>query len=427
MLHKLIFKLGAAKRNPSLKKQLEFLLESDKWSYEKLEAYQLEKLKELLKFAYKYSPFYTAMFDKVGFVPDKITSVNDLKVLPVIDKKVLVEHNAEIQSRFPFKTLRESESSGTSGVSLKMYRNEEWDSGHRAALFRGYHWYGVKPWEREGYFWGYNIGAKQQRKIKFFDALVNRFRLFSYDDKSIVEFAKKLRKASFLTGYSSMIYEVAKYINKRNTQNDFHLKMVKGTSEKIFDKYQEEVKKAFGQKMISEYGACESGMIAFECPEGGYMHVVMENVVVEEIDGEIVVTNLLSKSFPIIRYKLGDYVKLAPKKFKCSCGRNHPVVLDVLGRVGKKIIGVKSSYPSLTFYYVFKNLGQKGIVLNYQAVQNEVGKITLRVEQNTQEYEPQLRKELAKYFGTDLSIDVVWNEHIHAVNGKLKDFITTID
>ena len=29
--------------------------------------------------------------------------------------------------------------------------------------------------------------------------------------------------------------------------------MIKGTSEKIFDKYQEEAKKAFGMKMVSEY------------------------------------------------------------------------------------------------------------------------------------------------------------------------------
>ena len=77
--------------------------------------------------------------------------------------------------------------------------------------------------------------------------------------------------------------------------------------------------------------------------------------VLEEENGEIIVTNLLSRSFPIIRYKLGDFVRLASSDFKCSCGRAHPVILDVLGRVGKNVLGKKSIYPSLTFYYVFKN------------------------------------------------------------------------
>lgn len=64
------------------------------------------------------------------------------------------------------------------------------------------------------------------------------------------------------------------------------------------------MEKAFGAKIISEYGAAESGLIAYECPECGNMHINMENVIVEESEGEIVVTNLLSRSFPIIRYKL---------------------------------------------------------------------------------------------------------------------------
>lgn len=67
------------------------------------------------------------------------------------------------------------------------------------------------------------------------------------------------------------------------------------------------------------------------------MHINMENVILEEVNGEAVVTNLLSRSFPIIRYKLGDYIKLAPESFKCKCGRAHPVLLDVLGRVGKRL------------------------------------------------------------------------------------------
>lgn len=427
MFHKPIYKAGVKRRNPSLMPYLDFLMESDKWSIEQLSDYQLKKCKDLLEFAQKYSPFYREHFDRCGFEPSKMRSLEDLKKIPPIDKQVLLTRNGDIQSTYRFAKLFFSETSGTSGQVLKFYRNEEWDSCNRAAMFRGYKWYGVSPWDRNGYFWGYNIDKSQRLKTAVLDELQNRFRIFSYDEDHIRKFADKLRNAVYVGGYSSMIYEVAKIVNRLGINNDFHLKMVKGTSEKIYSSYQNEVKEAFGQKIISEYGSAESGLIAFECPEGGHMHINMENVIVEEENNEIIVTNLLSKSFPIIRYKLGDAITLAPSDFKCKCGRQHPVLLDVIGRVGKSIIGKQSAYPSLTFYYIFKNLAFKGIDLNYQAVQEEKGKIVLKIEQDQHEYLTALQNELQKYFHEDIDFEIRWGEHLHSMNGKLKDFITSLN
>lgn len=429
MLHKLLFKLGQAKRNPSLQSHYNFLLESDIWSKEQIEAYQLTKLKELLVHAYNYSPFYTRLFNQLSFDPNNIQSIDDLNKLPLMDKRIAIDNNKEIQSRYDFKKLFVAETSGTSGATLKIFRSEEWDSYNRAALFRGYHWYGVNPWDKNGYFWGFNISPKKRFITRVLDKLQNRFRIFSYSENEVRKFVEQLKKgATFIGGYSSMIYETAKMVNKLGIGDDINLKMIKGTSEKIYDSYQEEVKKAFGKKIISEYGSCETGIIAYECPECGNMHIVSEHVIVECIDGEIVVTNLLSHSFPIIRYKLGDSVELEDPKFECSCGRKHPVIKSVLGRVGKKIIGKTASYPSLTFYYVFKNMGlTKNINLNYQAQQTEAGKVVLLIEQDTPEYLPDLNEEIIKYFGNDIDFTVMWGQKIRPEKGKLRDFITTIN
>jgi len=65
-------------------------------------------------------------------------------------------------------------------------------------------------------------------------------------------------------GYSSLIYEVAKMINKnRELKNDIRLSLIKGTSEKIYEIYQNEVLEAFGKRIVSEYGSAEGGIIAF--------------------------------------------------------------------------------------------------------------------------------------------------------------------
>lgn len=426
MLHKFIYDLGMRYRNPSLLPYLKFLNESDKWSLEQLERYQFEKVKVFLCFAGKYSRFYKEYFAKYNFVPSQMVALKDMDVLPPISKNVLIERNEDIHTDYKFSKLIYCETSGTSGQVLSYHKDEVWDSHNRAAMFRGYSWYGVKPYERNGYFWGYN--KTMNKKGEFLDFLQNRFRVFSYNEEEIVKFVNKLRSATFLEGYSSMIYEVAKIVNRLGLSNQFDLKMIKGTSEKIYDSYQDEVFKAFGKKIISEYGASESGLIAYECPEGGHMHINMENCVVEVENGEIIVTNLLSRSFPIIRYKLGDSVTLAPDGFKCPCGRQHPVILDVLGRVGKNVYGRKEKYPSLTFYYVFKNLAlNKGVTLNYQVVQNEKGHVLLKIEQNHPELAEDIKAEMHKYFVGDLEYELSWGQKLHTMDGKLKDFITTIE
>ena len=426
MLHKIVYNLGMKYRNPSLLPYLKFLKDSDKWSLEQLQEYQFKKAKEFLCFTGEHSVFYKEYFARYNFVPSKMTSLKDLDVLPPITKDVLIARNADIHTDYKFSKLIFCETSGTSGQVLSYHKDEVWDSHNRAAMFRGYSWYGVEPYERNGYFWGYNKSMNFKGTV--LDMLQNRFRVFSYNEDEIEKFAMKLKSASFLEGYSSMIYEVAKIINRLGLSQKFNLKMIKGTSEMIYDYYQEEVQKAFGKKIISEYGASESGLIAYECPEGGHMHINMENCIVEVENGEIIVTNLLSRSFPIIRYKLGDSVTLAPEGFKCSCGRSHPVILDVLGRVGKNIHGKKNHYPSLTFYYVFKNLAlTKGVNLNYQAVQDKPGEVTIKIEQIHPELASDIKVEMEKYFKDDLDYQLLWGTKLHSMNGKLKDFITTLE
>ena len=294
-------------------------------------------------------------------------------------------------------------------------------------MHRGYSWYGVQSWERNGYLWGYDFSFKRRLKTQALDTLQNRFRLFSYKEEEIEHFLRKLTNAAFLSGYSSMIHELAKRVNARRDGNHrFNLKLIKGTSEKIFPSYQSDVIKAFGKPMISEYGAAEAGIIAFECPQGS-MHVNMETVIVEEINHEIVVTNLVSRSFPIIRYKLGDYIEVDRER-RCQCGMEHEIVREVLGRVGKVIYGVKEEYPSLTLYYVFKNLAAESqIILSYQAVQSERGSLILNIEQKVGPAAARkLRRELRKYFGDDVAVEIRDQVTKELGRGKKTDFVSTL-
>jgi phenylacetate-CoA ligase len=55
------------------RKTYAFLRESQWWSREQLEAYQLEQLSKLLHHAYENVPYYRRVFDERGLKPNRYT------------------------------------------------------------------------------------------------------------------------------------------------------------------------------------------------------------------------------------------------------------------------------------------------------------------------------------------------------------------
>jgi len=420
-----IFEVGAKVRNPTLFQQYDYLKSTEWLSRKELQQIQLESAERFLRFCGERSPYYKKLFKAAGFNPSRFSAVSDLKVLPELSKTTLIRENSAIHTQGLNEKLRLAETSGTSGEALAFYRNERWDSANRAALMRSYDWYNIKPWDKNGYLWGYNISAFQARKVALLDAIQNRFRLFKYSESEIRKFCHNLQASSFISGYSSMVYEVAKCVNELEL-GPLPLKMVKGTSEMILDAYHPESMKAFGRNISSEYGAAEAGLIAFECPAGG-IHVNIENVILEQNeDRELLVTNISSYSFPVIRYRLGDVVKLSDES--CSCGRSHPVLKNILGRKGANVHGERQTYPGLTFYYVFKNLAlEKNILLNYKAVQQVKGKVDIYIEDKVnQRYQKDIDMQLRRYFDDDVKFSIIYIDRFVNQMKKKQYFETSL-
>lgn len=427
--HKILYKIGVKLRNPSHKEATTSLNESQWWTREQLDLNSVRQIRKLLVFSYTYSEFYKSLFDSLEFNPNSdFNNLSDISKIPTSSKATLIKHNASIDTtgKYKFNKLFFSETSGSTGQTLTFYKNEEWDSYHRASIARGLGWHGVNVWDKNGYFWGYSFTLLVKFKTMFLDFLMNRYRIFSYSNSEVLSFVNSSRDANYLHGYSSMIYETARIINQKGIKLN-NIKLVKATSEKIYEHYQPEIIKAFGTRAVSEYGAAEAGIIAFEC-KLGKMHVNEETCYVECINDKIVVTNLKSFSFPIIRYELGDYVKLSTSD--CQCGRKHQIVEEVLGRVGKSIYGkCGEKYPSLTLYYIFKTLGtEHHLELNYKAFQHEKGLLSIHIEQSLDKEQIKIVNKIStNYFEGNVDVQVYDRKDIHSKSKKLTDFLSTVE
>ncbi len=425
LFHKIIYKIGEKWHNPMIRLAFKELRQTDFSSFETLQSLQLERLKKLLHHAKTYSPFYK---DRLNAIDIDTMTLEDLNSLPTLSKSDLYDSTETISNNPHHKKLIKSETSGSTGNALIFYRSLEWDAYHRAAQYRGYSWYGINPWDRNIYFWGFNPNWMRLIKIRFIDFLMNRYRIFSFNEAELEKVVRYIKQARYIEGYSSAVFTLTQYLKKTNRHYS-NIKLVKGTSEKIYDTYHDTVKQVFDLKMSSEYGAAEAGIIAFECPQGN-MHITMENVIVEVVDDKIIVTNLHSFSFPIIRYELGDYVVMGDG-YQCSCGRKHTVIREVTGRIGKKILGLISSYPTLTLYYVFKNIAlEYGIQLAYFGIQREKGKLQyeiIRSDFDEIQVEEYILKESFKYFGSDINASIVFIDEVEKKNKKTKDFESFIE
>lgn len=427
--HRWLFYRGAKKRNPSIFGHFEALKKTENLDLESLKVLNESRLKELCVFAFEQSPFYRRRLEAVNFNPLENWSLAEFQKIPITTKRDLIDSNLEIHTpAVHFKKRFFVETSGTSGEILTFFRDESWDSFNRAAIWRGYSWFGAHPWDRKLYFWGYNTAYAKRLKLSVMDFMVNRFRLFDYDPDKLRKLLPKLRSVKIIEGYSSMIYELAQLIAEKQPKFD-SLKLVKGTSEKIFPHYQDIARQVYQMPIASEYGATESGIIAFECPKGS-MHINMEGVYVEQDpqDGGILVTNLQSFSFPSIRYKLGDQIELAPESFRCSCGMEAPVIREVTGRIGKKIYGQTQIYPSLTLYYIFKNLYfNEERTIDFQAHQFSKGALQIWVKEPvTAELRNLVQTEAGKYF-SDIALELIENHDFRQQAGKLRDFVSYLD
>lgn len=420
--HKYLYLAGEKFKNPHIPAHLDALMKTDFASRAALETIQLERLKKLLTHAKNHTKLYA------GYLKDfdiEDMTLEDLKEIPILSKQILLENADDLRNEPEGEALIQSATSGTSGEVFLFNKNIQWDASFRAAQFRGYAWYGVKPWDKSLMFWGFNRSFKEKIKVRIIDFFLNRYRFTDYTNEEYERAAQRVRESTFIAGYSSSIHMMSEYFQKKGYTFD-NIKMIKGTSEKIYDSYHKVIREVYGQKMISEYGSAEGGIIAYECKEGGNMHIVMENVIVEEIEGKILITNLWAHSLPFIRFEVGDYIVL-DEETECPCGRKHTIIQEVTGRVGKKIHGKTRLFPTLNINHTFKILSYRhGIELIYSAKQYEKGKLVYEVIDDESINKEDTRKKLQDcfdvYFLGDVEMELKFVNYQEGKDKKQKDF-----
>jgi len=137
------------------------------------------------------------------------------------------------------------------------------------------------------------------------------------------------------------------------------------TSMMLMDHERRIIEEVCGTPVTNRYGCEEVSLIACECERHDGMHLNADHAVVEFLrddgspcapgeDGRIVVTELVNRGMPMIRYEVGD--RGAPADRTCPCGRGLPLMEGLSGRTadflraadGSRVAGISLIENTLT-------------------------------------------------------------------------------
>ncbi len=370
-----------------------------------LRRYQWVKIKDLLQHAVTHSLYYRKQFEALGITLEDIKDYQDFEKIPPISKNILKKRRQEFIATDGSFRLFEAKTSGSTGVPLKIYKDRRGLASTYAAMYQGHRWWGLDIGEKETRLW--NIPLKFSGKLVayFKDTILNRFRQRNPEvsNKTFLNFYDQLRKKRpvYLMGYPSYIYSFSRWLKKRGLDGRcLNLKLIKYTAESLHEERRKEIEDTFGCPCISEYGCAETGVISFECPERN-QHIMAGSVYVELKKAdifseenpyyEVIVTNLYSHSFPIIRYRTGDIV--FPSEITCSCGCGFPTISKVIGRSHDIIIAQDGKkYHSSILGQACKWLISQGVAPDgIRFVQREVGEIEALFVDNGKKFQHKYR------------------------------------
>jgi len=145
-----------------------------------------------------------------------------------------------------------------------------------------------------------------------------------------------------LGGLPSALDLLAGFVEAEGLAGHIRPRAVLSYSEALLPHIRARLEHVFAAPVYDEYGLTEvGGRVATECSAHAGFHVYAADYVVEAVDGggrpvrdgdegELVVTNLFSRSVPIISYRTGDRGVLSSEL--CRCGAVSPRIIHLRGR-----------------------------------------------------------------------------------------------
>ncbi len=370
---------------------------------EKQAAIQQKRLRELVSYARKNSPFYRELYADTGddYALSDLPPVSKNQMMARFDD-VLTDRNVTMAKIGEFTKDTDNigrmlngrylvfRTSGSTGYpAVVLYDRQTIDVSSAVAAFRTFARredfkrfmkHGRKTagvFADHGFYLACGMSRYLQLKMPYRQTKITVD--VNDTEENIIRTLNNFQPA-MLSGYPSNLSLLADH-----AELDIHPDVVITGGELLTDHTRRKLSERFGCYVQTHYSCTEGGEIACEC-EAGHLHINSDWVIVEPVDKDnrpvgygvmsdkVLITNLANHIQPFIRYELTDRIILHDEP--CSCGRTAPW-LELEGRTDDIFSfagGVQIAPMSL-----YRILEEIHLIRRFQLVQKNDELLELRI------------------------------------------------
>jgi phenylacetate-CoA ligase len=374
-----------------------------------------------------------------------------LEDFPIVTKQELISHYQEFMSEHvrseyvlrPTKPVSwiEMRTGGTTGTPTRVVHDRiQRESGRAARLFANTI-SGFPPGSPYIMLWGsmQDIGESrsslQSRALAYLlnQRTLNAFRM---DEQRMVEYLHAIAtsRCVHVMAYVDAITRLGAFARERRIPPP-HLDTIMTCAGPLEDHQRAYLEETFGARVHNKYGSRDCGDMACDCSYGR-LHMYWNLFHFETVDeygnpakdgfpGRLLVTNLVNRGFPLVRYEIGDIAAMG--KASCECGSAFPTFSGLVGRTTDSILDTHGNkVTSVFFRHLIGVVHNPGTVLRFQVIQSAVKAYeVLLVPKNAlsrvqiEKSQKALLEDLLAVLGSDAVIAVRIVDHIPELeNGK---------
>lgn len=439
----IIFYLFGKKNGFDMKANLSLVGQSQFWTLEQTEAYQMKHLRPLLEHAYRHVPYYRSVFKSMGLKPSDIRTTDDLSCIKPIRKlDIIAAPEAFMADNAAELKGRRHVTGGTTGQLLTYYQDSRSWALNWALKIRTFDWAGYRYGkDRLGVMAGGSLTPQRSSSLSnlLWRKLNNYYSMpiTHLDGEIMEEYFKQLQsqRIRFLRGYPSALAVFASYL--REEGRTLPMRAVFTTAEILYPYQRELMRKVFCCEVYDVYG-CGDGMgHATECEQHNGMHVCPEVSVMQVVDaqgrnvapgeeGEVVLTSLFDYTMPLIRYAPGD--RAVVKAGTCHCGRGGMMLERITGRIAdvfRLANGRVLNALSIPFEDMYRNVAQ------FQIVQETPDRVLVKVVPRRtvkMSVVETIQRIMRHHCGEGISIEVSIVDQIEVPpSGKFRYIVSQVD
>ena len=392
------------------------------WDRERLESFQLERLRALLAVAVKDSPFYRQRFCELGLDASLQGGLQSFSKFPVTTKQ-------DIENQFPdgmtnnARRTKDWQYVGTRGTTRRVMVIHDFnkrDAGRASELVTmtcdgpfglcdpqvaippdacsthcGIE--GTRADRVRDHLAELGSGKKAFNREFVADLrgiIMNRWILgyqslpplpVDADQETLGFYVRFLResKPMQLFALPEYLMGLANYILESGDRPG-PIKVLRPMGANMPAAWKPPVEEAFRGTVREQYGSREMGPMAFDCHKRCGLHVLMDQFLIEVVDptgypvtegelGQVLITDLQNFAMPMLRYRIGDLARV--ERSPCLCGRQ-TMRLQLEGRVEDAIVCENGHV--LTAEVVSNYLYQNYKIDRFELVESELGGLQLR-------------------------------------------------